>query len=248
MQQQQQVHKTREERDALVVDENHSKDDFDIAATVGIHNNPDTKMIIQVALSLDLHFLQPSVEKMFPNIDTASILTAYRKFLAIKTVFGDTSCPQELSPSPLVDQVWHLHLQRPGLYMAACTKIGRVIDHDPEAANDDVDTKQERLGRTKTAYRSLFDEEAPSDLWSYFAPGDTCILVKTLSGKTQQIFINLTDNVGYLKMKIQETEGTPSDLQKLIFAGRQLKDDHLLSDWKMKNGSVIHLVLKMGGC
>ena len=120
MQQQQEVDETREESGAKVVDDNlragQSKEDL----YIDIHNNPAAKTIIQAALSLDLHFLEPSLEKLLPHIDTASILTAYRKFLAIKTVFGDTGCPQELSPSPLVDQVWHLHLQRPGLYMAAC--------------------------------------------------------------------------------------------------------------------------------
>ena len=207
--------------------------------------------MIQSALALDLHFLEPSLQKMFPNIGTLSLLEAYRKFLAIKVVCGDTACPQQLSPSPLIDQAWHLHLQRPRLYIAACRKIGEgidVIDHDPDTANDDLGKKKERIGRTKVAYKLLFGEEAPCPLWSYFTPGDASITVKTLTGKTHQIFINMTDNIGYLKMKIQEAAGMPPDQQRIIFAGHQFGDDELLSDWNVKNGDVVNLVGRLAGC
>ena len=128
--------------------------------------------------------------------------------------------------------------------------------------------KRERLARTKTAYRSLFNEEAPSDLWSYLAPGDTSvlkniefsdssddeeprdtsILVRTGTGKTRRIFINLTDTVGYLKMKIQETEGNPPNVQRIYFDGRHLEDDDLLSDWNVTDGSVIDMYLPLEAC
>ena len=58
----------------------------------------------------------------------------------------------------------------------------------------------------------------------------------------------MTDNVGYLKMKIEEADGIPTDQQKIIFGSHQFEDNELLSDWNLKDGDVVHLVLKLSGC
>ena len=115
-----------------------------------------------------------------------------RNFLqAISVSTGDTACPQQLSPSPLVDQVWHLHLQHPGLYVSSCRKIGEcidLIDHNPSTGEDDTYKKLNRLERTKIAYKLLFGSEAPKEFWSWSplkpGAGDGQILVKGLTGKT----------------------------------------------------------------
>ena len=58
-------------------------------------------------------------------------------FLALKVLYKDTDTPADLSPSALVDLVWHTHMNNPSHYLDSCHKLGvGIIDHDPEAAND----------------------------------------------------------------------------------------------------------------
>ena len=126
-------------------------------------------MIISSALELDLSFLVPTLNNLLPNDNIQGLLMAYKKFLAIKVVCGDNASPHQLSPSPLVDQVWHLHLQHPGFYVAACMKIGEgfdLIDHNPITAEDDAYKNLNRLERTKIAYKLLFGIEAPLEFLS----------------------------------------------------------------------------------
>ena len=59
------------------------------------------------------------------------------------------------------NQVWHAHILRPKLYRAACSALlgpkgGDLIDHDPDAADDEPAEKLERVRRTTVVYKILF--------------------------------------------------------------------------------------------
>jgi hypothetical protein len=98
-------------------------------------------------------------------------LYEFKRFLILKAVHKDTTA-SVLSPSKIVDEVWHQFLLFPLDYYSLCDMVlpadslVRLIDHCPEGALQGP----ERIGRyyrTLEAYRDFFKEEPPEDVWPF---------------------------------------------------------------------------------
>lgn len=77
--------------------------------------------------------------------------------------------------------------------------------------------------------------------------GSMQILVKTLTGRTVTLAVNPTDFVENVKSMIEEVEGIPSEQQRLVFAGRDLEDEHQLSEYHIQGDSSVDLVMRLRG-
>jgi len=71
--------------------------------------------------------------------------------------------------------------------------------------------------------------------------------VKTLTGKTIEISIDITSTVEALKVAVQKVEGIPVDQQRMIYCGKQLEDGRPLIDYGIVDKSCLHLVLRLRG-
>lgn len=69
------------------------------------------------------------------------------------------------------------------------------------------------------------------------------IEIRTVLKKSISLTVNKTDKVSKLKKTIQEKEGIEAQFQRLLFAGKELKDDEVLSKHGVYDGSIIQLAL-----
>ena len=67
--------------------------------------------------------------------------------------------------------------------------------------------------------------------------------MNTLTGKRIPIRVGSADKIINVKKLIWESEGIPTELQKLLFGGKQLEGDHTVSDYKIVKGSTLHLLV-----
>jgi hypothetical protein len=78
-------------------------------------------------------------------------------------------------------------------------------------------------------------------------PVNEYIFVISLNGQKIKIGVEMSMTIGQLKEAIQELEEIPFEVQRLIYAGRQLENDRILSDYNTQTGSTFHMVLRLSG-
>jgi len=74
------------------------------------------------------------------------------------------------------------------------------------------------------------------------------IAVKTMPGRHFHVGgIDPASTIDDVKARVQEIEGTHSDMQRLIFDGKQLEDHKTCSDYGLKQGDLMHLMPRLRG-
>jgi ubiquitin C len=70
-------------------------------------------------------------------------------------------------------------------------------------------------------------------------------VVDVLAGKTITLALESADTIECVKHKIRDMEGIPLDTQRLTFAGVQLEGSHTLSDYNIRDGGTLQLMVGM---
>eukprot|EP00389_Voromonas_pontica_P000542 GDKH01000797.1.p1 GENE.GDKH01000797.1~~GDKH01000797.1.p1 ORF type:complete len:75 (-),score=12.68 GDKH01000797.1:111-335(-) len=71
------------------------------------------------------------------------------------------------------------------------------------------------------------------------------LIIKTLNGAKRPFNFEATDTILQVKEALQEKEGIDVKQIRLIFGGKQLSDEMKLSDYNVKAGSTLHMVLQL---
>lgn len=98
----------------------------------------------------DIKFAQRAIEE-------------YKKFIFLCCI-----SPHGASPSPVVDKVWHLHLQYTRSYWEEfCEKVlQRKVHHEPSGGGAKEKDRHDNWQKdTLLLYRQTFQQEPPSDIW-----------------------------------------------------------------------------------
>ncbi|WJX15593.1 hypothetical protein P8452_05717 [Trifolium repens] len=92
------------------------------------------------------------------------------------------------------------------------------------------------------AHQSSSNEGGPSTLNEDSSDSTVHLNIKTLDSRIYTFQVHKNMPVSLFKEKIANEIGVPVSQQRLIFRGKVLKDEHVLSEYHVENGHTLHLV------
>lgn len=99
-------------------------------------------------------------ENNWTKLFTEAAILEYKKFMYLAA-----TSDMMVSPSPIVDEVWHLHLLFTQSYTDFCEVIGKNVHHIPSTHNRSDEAKfRQAKERTQKLYTEAFGLQ-PSEIW-----------------------------------------------------------------------------------
>ncbi|MEC4052497.1 DUF1399 domain-containing protein [Myroides odoratimimus] len=106
--------------------------------------------------------LRLAKENLWTKHFTESAILEYKKFMYLAATSN-----QMVSPSDIVDIVWHQHLIFTQSYNRFCKLLGKDIQHIPSTHNrTEIDKFREAKEQTTTLYTKAFGAQ-PKEIWEY---------------------------------------------------------------------------------
>lgn len=101
-------------------------------------------------------------ENYWTKAFTQKAILEYKKFMYLAA-----TSDQMVSPSEVVDTVWHQHLIFTQSYQEFCALLGKQVQHVPSTHNrEEAQRFRQARERTKRLYQESFGEQ-PSSIWEY---------------------------------------------------------------------------------
>ena len=77
--------------------------------------------------------------------------------------------------------------------------------------------------------------------------GQMDLFLKTLTGKTITLRVDRYEHIGFLKIRIKEKQGIPTDQFHLVFAGMHLEETRTLADYNIQTQSTLNEIVRLRG-
>eukprot|EP00956_Cyclotella_meneghiniana_P026739 scaffold58585_cov65-Cyclotella_meneghiniana.AAC.3 len=202
---------------------------------------------------------------------TRRVLNAYRQFLHLKKCYEDWDATQ-LSPSYLVDQMWHQHILDVTNYchdmMLLC---GHVVGHNPDGVLD-VGGKKIRDINTRRGLEDLFRGSYDAEIWGIQIQSNTntgnaannrseagsntastedntlTIRVKDQHGEETFFKIKASTQMGKIFRAYASRKGIDSSSLRFTLDGDEIEDYETPSTLELEDQDQIDAILEQRGC
>lgn len=234
------------------------------------HRDLARRMVMSVDWSWTLStHLEPDVE----------YVPLYQLFLLCKFVANDFR-PEpdtnrlQLSPSPMIDRLWHAHMLHPAKYMEMHTKLGyvdsdklpRLLEHQSGAASDSYEKKTKRmtslLGLMLYVCPSLYSQlqQPVTSLSDYSVvearPTEELSDSSTVTVKVVYLvnavpyFFKMGPNTNLMRMvdHIASKIAIPPCELQLLYEGLRVSSSDTVTNLEIEDGDRFDLLPKLGGC
>jgi len=162
----------------------------------------------------------------------------YIKFLILKIGIKD-GYDDIFAPSLVIDKIWLIHTSDKSMYPWNNITRRSITPEYETIHNEKYSTTYSFLSNKSIKLENIWT--IPDKIFSM-----PQIFIKTLTGSTATIHMNLDEDIMLSKYRIYLKTGTPVTYMRIIFSGQQM-DRGSLKDYKVQRESTIHLVLKLCG-
>lgn len=71
--------------------------------------------------------------------------------------------------------------------------------------------------------------------------------IVSLTGEEKTVDIEASDTIWTVKERVEEQEGIPPEQQRLVYQGKQLRNDRTVESYNIAGGSILHVLVALRG-